>query len=155
MRWCISVLHTHSINRLHCMQTLISGWNVLLLNDLICILTGWRLCYTNILLGYFPQTFLPWSSQAVYFEQWGLMHISAVNSSANILQWKCHTTRTNLIIFHINNSYSNRRSLRPRMAGHRCLMWIVESSEPSHSFCQQIFIEQLLCSRRCTVCTYF
>lgn len=121
-RWCISVLHTRSINRLHCMQTLISGWNVLLLNDLICILAGCRLCHTNVSLGYFPPNiYASWCASHLFW-QWGLMHISTVNSSANILQRKYHTTGTNLIIFHINNSYSNRRSLKPRMVMHRCLM---------------------------------
>lgn len=42
----------------------------------------------------------------------GLMHISAVNSSANILQWKYHTTGANLIIFHINNSYSKQKIIK-------------------------------------------
>lgn len=65
---CISVLSAYSINRLHCMQTLVSGGNALLLNDLICILTGWRLCYTNVLLGYFPQTVMLRSMLAIYFD---------------------------------------------------------------------------------------
>lgn len=61
----LSVPCTHSINRLHCMQTLVSGWNVLLLNDLFYILTGCRLCYLH---GYFSQTSMPQNMLAIYFD---------------------------------------------------------------------------------------
>lgn len=45
------------------MQTLVSGWNVLLLNDLIYILTGYRLCYWH---DYFSQTSMPKSTLDIY-----------------------------------------------------------------------------------------
>jgi hypothetical protein len=143
MRWCISVLHTHPISRPHCMQTLISGWNVLLLNDLICILTGYGICY---LLAYFSQTFMPQRILAIYFDRGSWYAHFCWYYLWNTLQWKYHTTGTNLVILHINNSYGNR-SLTPRMVRHRCLKKMIKNSESNHSFCQYVFIEQLLCLR--------